>query len=47
MLRARREAVRRVKSFSPDTSKQMREIFLSPAIPHDDLKFVKGLAGAR
>jgi hypothetical protein len=23
----------------------MREIFLSPDIPHDDLKFVKGLAG--
>ncbi len=29
---------------SPDASKKMRAIFLSPDIPHDDLKFVKGLA---
>jgi beta-lactamase class A len=28
---------------SPAASKKMREIFLSPAIPHDDLKFVKAL----
>jgi beta-lactamase class A len=30
---------------SPAASEKMREIFLSPDIPHDDLKFVKGLAG--
>jgi beta-lactamase class A len=30
---------------SPEASKKMREIFLSPDIPHDDLKFVRGLAG--
>jgi beta-lactamase class A len=30
---------------SPGASKKMRGIFLSPDIPHDDLKFVKGLAG--
>lgn len=30
---------------SPAASKQMREIFLSPDIPHDDHKFVKGLHG--
>jgi beta-lactamase class A len=30
---------------SPEASAKMREIFLSPDIPHDDLKFVKGLAG--
>jgi beta-lactamase class A len=30
---------------SPAASKTMREIFLSPDIPHDDLKFVKGLSG--
>lgn len=30
---------------SPAASRQMRAIFLSPDIPHDDLKFVKGLAG--
>ncbi|HEX8616622.1 MAG TPA: serine hydrolase [Thermoanaerobaculia bacterium] len=30
---------------SPAASKTMRELFLSPAIPHDDHKFVKGLAG--
>ena len=26
-------------------SQAMREIFLSPDIPHDDIKFVKALAG--
>ena len=30
---------------SPAASKKMREIFLSPDIPHDDHKFVKGLQG--
>jgi beta-lactamase class A len=30
---------------SPAASRRMRELFLSPAIPHDDHKFVKGLAG--
>jgi beta-lactamase class A len=30
---------------SPQASKTMREIFASPALPHDDIKFVKGLAG--
>jgi beta-lactamase class A len=30
---------------SPAASQKMREIFRSPDIPHDDLKFVKGLAG--
>jgi beta-lactamase class A len=30
---------------SADASKKMREIFLSPAIPHDDHKFVRALAG--
>jgi beta-lactamase class A len=30
---------------SPEASRKMRSIFLSPDIPHDDLKFVKGLAG--
>jgi len=30
---------------SPAASKTMREIFLSPDIPHDDHKFVKGLSG--
>jgi len=29
---------------SPAASETMREIFLSPAIPHDQIKFVKGLA---
>jgi beta-lactamase class A len=29
---------------SPAASKKMREIFLSPDVPHDDLKFVKALA---
>ena len=35
------------KLVSPEASKVMREIFLSPSIPHDDLKFVRGLAGRR
>jgi len=30
---------------SPAASKTMREIFASPDIPHDNIKFVKGLAG--
>ena len=30
---------------SPAASKTMREIFESPDIPHDDIKFVKGLHG--
>jgi beta-lactamase class A len=30
---------------SPAASQKMREIFLSPDIPHDDHKFVKGLHG--
>lgn len=30
---------------SPAASRTMREIFASPDIPHDDIKFVKGLAG--
>jgi beta-lactamase class A len=29
---------------SPEASKKMREIFASPEIPHDSIKFVKGLA---
>ena len=29
---------------SPAASRRMRELFLSPAIPHDEHKFVKGLA---
>lgn len=33
------------KLVSPAASKTMREIFLSPDIPPDDIKFVKGLAG--
>jgi beta-lactamase class A len=33
------------KLVSPDASKTMREIFASPDIPHDDIKFVKGLEG--
>ena len=32
---------------SPDASRKMRAIFLSPHIPHDEVKFVKGLAGRR
>jgi beta-lactamase class A len=33
------------KLVSPAASKTMREIFASPEIPRDDIKFVKGLAG--
>ena len=31
------------KLVSPEASKKMREIFASPEIPHDDIKFVKAL----
>jgi beta-lactamase class A len=30
---------------SPEAAQLMREIFATPEIPHDDIKFVKGLAG--
>lgn len=30
---------------SPEASRRMRELFLSPEIPHDDHKFVRALAG--
>ena len=33
------------KLVSPDASKAMREIFASPDIPHDDIKFVRALKG--
>jgi beta-lactamase class A len=33
------------KLVSPTASKTMREIFESPDIPHDEIKFVKGLSG--
>ncbi|HYI10890.1 MAG TPA: serine hydrolase [Thermoanaerobaculia bacterium] len=33
------------KLVSPEASKAMQEILASPDIPHDDIKFVKGLAG--
>jgi beta-lactamase class A len=33
------------KLVSPEASQTMREIFASPDIPHDNIKFVKGLAG--
>jgi beta-lactamase class A len=33
------------KLVSPEASKTMREIFASPDIPPDNIKFVKGLAG--
>jgi beta-lactamase class A len=33
------------KLVSPEASKTMREIFTSPDIPYDDVKFVRGLAG--
>ncbi|HEY1171099.1 MAG TPA: serine hydrolase [Verrucomicrobiae bacterium] len=33
------------KLVSPEASKLMREIFGSPEIPHDQIKFVKGLSG--
>ena len=35
------------KLVSPVASKTMREIFASPDIPHDHIKFVKGLAGRK
>jgi len=33
------------KLVSAEASKTMREVFASPAIPHDDIKFVKALEG--
>ncbi len=33
------------KLVSPAASAKMKEIFLSPDIPHDNIKFVKGLTG--
>lgn len=30
---------------SPEASRKMRELFLSPSVPHDDHKFVRALAG--
>jgi beta-lactamase class A len=33
------------KLISHEASRQMKAIFESPEIPHDDIKFVKGLAG--
>jgi beta-lactamase class A len=33
------------KLVSPAASRTMRDIFASPDIPHDDIKFIKGLAG--
>jgi len=33
------------KLVSPAASRTMLEVFASPGIPHDDIKFVKGLAG--
>lgn len=33
------------KLVSPEASKTMREVFASPDVPHDDIKFVKALAG--
>jgi beta-lactamase class A len=33
------------KLVSPAASRTMKEIFASPDIPHDQIKFVKGLAG--
>ncbi len=33
------------KLVSPEASKTMRELFASPDIPHDNIKFVQGLAG--
>jgi len=35
------------KLASPEASKTMRQIFESPDIPHDQTKFVKGLAGRK
>jgi beta-lactamase class A len=33
------------KLVSPEASRAMRAIFAAPDLPHDDIKFVKGLAG--
>jgi beta-lactamase class A len=33
------------KLVSPDASRRMREVFASPDVPHDEIKFVKALAG--
>ena len=33
------------KLVSPEASRTMREIFSAPELPHDDIKFVKGLDG--
>jgi beta-lactamase class A len=33
------------KLVSPEAAQVMRDIFAAPDIPHDDIKFVKGLAG--
>ena len=35
------------KLVSPEASTKMKEIFLSPELPHDEIKFVKGLAGEK
>ncbi len=35
------------KLVSPEACQRMREIFASPELPHDDIKFVKGLAGRK
>ncbi|HVT05398.1 MAG TPA: serine hydrolase [Thermoanaerobaculia bacterium] len=35
------------KLVSPEASKTMLELFASPDIPHDDIKFVKGLEGRK
>ncbi len=32
---------------SPEVSTRMKDIFLSPEIPHDEIKFVKGLEGEK
>jgi beta-lactamase class A len=39
------ELLDRNELVSPAASRKMKEIFLSPDIPHDDHKFVKGLHG--
>jgi beta-lactamase class A len=38
-------ALEKGRLVSPAASNRMREIFLSPEIPHDQIKFVKGLEG--
>ena len=35
------------KLVSSEASRRMKEIFLSPEIPHDEIKFVKGLEGEK